>query len=589
MQTELETREQTECCRNTKFTFGVPQATACIILGVLAAVLFGLMGNTHEPELYGPSIASWLCNQWTLANSKSAHGWLIPCVSLYFVWRRRRELLAVEKKPEHRALVIIALALLLYWAGCRTQQPRLGFLCFVALSWAVPLFCLGTGTARLLLFPCAYLIFAMPLGFLSAITFPLRLISCRASVGILNGLGFRTYRVGTAILSGGNTQFALDVADPCSGLHSLIAMTALTAGYAHLTQKTLIRKWILFFCAFPLAMAGNITRIVIISVAARVFGLEVAMTIYHDYSVYIVFVSAILLMTAVGTLLNRLPRAEAGGRLLTADHGLLTTDLSDMHFRSMRRPSMLAALFLATILAVHFTGRPGLTRGPRIRMELPEVVGDWRGESLFYCQGETCMVTFVESDLTDTTLCPACGSLLDTISLGERRGLPQDTVIVRKQYRSASDKKITVSVVVTGSQRASIHRPQWCLPGQGLKIESSRAIDIGVPGRGPLQAMLLELTPEGGPRRRRTAGHPAYAYWFVGENRETVRHEERLFWMAWENLVRNTRYRWAYIAVAYNRPSRSPLHLPTMTGFISQLYPMIDSPPAEPDTRSEPQ
>ena len=101
------------------------------------------------------------------------------------------------------------------------------------------------------------------------------------------------------------------MADPCSGLHSLLALTALTAAYAALTQKTLVRKVVLFVCAVPLAMAGNIARIVVICLAARAFGLEVAMKIYHDYSVYVLFIVAILLMTAVGALLNRIPNRHA--------------------------------------------------------------------------------------------------------------------------------------------------------------------------------------------------------------------------------------------------------------------------------------
>jgi len=294
--------------RAPETTIRIAAAGACVALG--CALLF-LLGNTHEPDTYGRSLAGWLYTQWTLPDSRSAHGWLVPCVSLFLVWRRRRELAGAARAAFDPALLIIAPALLAYWAGCRTQQPRLGVLAMIALTWAVPLFLWGRGVARILLFPCAYLLFAVPLGFLNAVTLPLRLIATKSAVGLLNGIGVRTFRAGTAILAGDGSGLKLDVADPCSGLHSLLALTALTAAYAYLTQKTLVRKVLLFACAVPLAMAGNIARIVVICLAARSFGIEVAMRIYHDYSVYVLFIVAILLMTAVGTLLNRIPLRHA--------------------------------------------------------------------------------------------------------------------------------------------------------------------------------------------------------------------------------------------------------------------------------------
>lgn len=274
----------------------------CVILGM---ILFAFMGNSHEPALYGPSILSWLARQWLDPGSKSGHGWLVPMVSLTIVWLKRRELAAVKQGTDSRALPVIVIALILYWAGYRSQQPRFGVICLISLLWGIPFYLWGIGVAKILIFPCSYLIFAVPMGFLTSFTFPLRLLSCATSVALLNGLGIAAIRSGTAILSEGPDGFALDIADPCSGLQSLIAMTALTAAYAYLTQKGLLKKWILFLAAVPLAMAGNIVRIVTIATAAKTFGGDIAMKIYHDYSGYIIFAAAIILMTALGALLNK--------------------------------------------------------------------------------------------------------------------------------------------------------------------------------------------------------------------------------------------------------------------------------------------
>jgi exosortase len=173
----------------------------------------------------------------------------------------------------------------------------------VVLTWGVPFYLFGWQVAKQLIFPCTYLIFCIPLNFLDSITFPLRMLVTVIATVLLNGLGIPVERVGSGIhsLTGG---FDFDVAAPCSGLRSLLAMTALTAVYANLTQKTLIKQWILFLCAIPLAVIGNLVRITSIGLVAQAFGEDLAVNLYHDYSGYVVFAVGILLMVGIGGVLN---------------------------------------------------------------------------------------------------------------------------------------------------------------------------------------------------------------------------------------------------------------------------------------------
>jgi len=128
---------------------------------------------------------------------------------------------------------------------------------------------------------------------------------------LLNRLGIETVRTGTAIYSSAAGGFSFDVADACSGLRSLLAMTALTAAYAYLTQRTFVCRWLLFLSAVPLAMAGNIVRVLTIALVAEGLGMDTAMRVYHDYSGFLVFIVAVLLMLGVGELLRKLsPAAE---------------------------------------------------------------------------------------------------------------------------------------------------------------------------------------------------------------------------------------------------------------------------------------
>lgn len=271
-----------------------------------ALVMLLATGNSHDPAAYGPSIISWLVHQWMNPASNATHGWLIPLISAFIVWQRRQELREAEKQVRPAALAWIVFFLFLYWAGYRAQQPRLGFLCLVGLLWAVPYCLLGRSVAKILAFPCAYLLFAMPMGFLSALTFHLRLFSTQASAFLINGLGIAVERRGTAIFSATGQFMSLEVDAPCSGLNSLIALSALAVVYAYFTQKTTAGKWLLLLCSVPMAIIGNIARIATIAVVAAVFGNEAALKVYHDFSGYIVFIVAVLLMVAAGSLLNRI-------------------------------------------------------------------------------------------------------------------------------------------------------------------------------------------------------------------------------------------------------------------------------------------
>jgi exosortase len=194
------------------------------------------------------------------------------------------------------------MALLLHGLGFRTQQTRISLFAFILLIWGLSYYLAGPRVAGRLLFPCAYLIFCIPFTFLDSLSFQLRLVAASASGAVLNGLGVDTVRAGSAIRSVAG-HFNLDVADPCSGLRSLVAMAALTALYGYVYQKGMARKWILFLSAIPLAIAGNIVRVVTIALAAVWFGQKFAADM-HEYSGYIVFVAATLLMLGWSALLN---------------------------------------------------------------------------------------------------------------------------------------------------------------------------------------------------------------------------------------------------------------------------------------------
>jgi exosortase/archaeosortase family protein len=108
---------------------------------------------------------------------------------------------------------------------------------------------------------------------------------------------------GTTIrsLDGG---FNFEIAEGCSGIRSLMAMTTLTALYAHFTQTVLWKKLTLFGSSIIFAVVGNIGRIFTVILVAKFYDPEFASGLYHDYSGFVFFPIAVAAMVATGNLLN---------------------------------------------------------------------------------------------------------------------------------------------------------------------------------------------------------------------------------------------------------------------------------------------
>lgn len=232
-------------------------------------------------------------------------GWYVPLFSLYVVWSERDKLRNSLGTPGFAGFVLTLFFLLIGFLGVRGFQVRFEILSFAGLLVTIPWAFYGRQTAKRLLFPAAFLLFCIPLStFLDVATVHLRLFATSAAYSALKGVGADVVRTGTAI-SSATGAYSIDVAEPCSGLRSIFALMALTAGYAYFNQPTWLRRTLLFALSIPLAVFGNIMRIFSICFVASFANKEFATGFYHDYSGYIVFIVAIVLMVCCGELITR--------------------------------------------------------------------------------------------------------------------------------------------------------------------------------------------------------------------------------------------------------------------------------------------
>ena len=247
------------------------------------------------------------------------HCYLVPFAIAGMIWFERENLPDAAFTKSWTGLAVSVFGLFVYWVGYRADNIFIAYASFQILIGGMILWLLGWTWAKALFVPWAFLIFFYPLTFLdNLIAFPLRMVMSEASVHVLNLFGIGCIKSGTAILSApdptaglrAGARFSVDVADPCSGIRSLFALMMVSALYGYFTQEGAWRKAILFLSSIPLAIAGNLARIIMLTIGTIAMGPEIAIgtlekpTFFHMAAGYVVFAVALAGMLGVGWLLN---------------------------------------------------------------------------------------------------------------------------------------------------------------------------------------------------------------------------------------------------------------------------------------------
>ncbi len=536
-----------------------------------------------------------------------SHGWIVPLVSIYVIWRERLKLRSAAGPASWKGAVCVAFFLAVAWFGGRGEQTRIAQISFIGLLWAIPYAFWGRGTEKLMRFPVAYLIFTIPLSSLTDfITVRLRLFSVMLATGILNGVGLAVERSGTALFSyAPNRSFSVDVAEPCSGIRSLFAMMALTAAYAYFTQKGRWKKLLLFACSVPIAVAGNIVRIMSICVVASWFGQDVATGYYHEYSGFVFFAFGIFLMFYIGDKIKNIniPLLDRERTKVEGKQDNTAAAKADGRYDGII-VACVTALALAVFTAGYLMPAPTYDTVSFVAESLPEKVGEFTSDVPWFCQDPQCLTTAAQQGLTrvskdgsDGFACPACGKLMSVKSLGENSILPQDTVILKRNYRSSDEVEYAVNVVIQGRTRAGIHRAEVCLPSQGFNLEKARRIPLRLAGyERPLSVRRIDASrpavgtrmpvrqngkltwydkPDGAGNADGYIDGFTMIYWMESRERVSCSHVQRILTDVWDRSVHNRINRWVMIALSVSSGLQSEEDIERLESFLSDFVPRV--------------
>jgi len=251
----------------------LPNKAFFFVLLAAWLTLFQFLGNAILGYVHTPSLFSWMHGQYDNPNADDAHGNFIPFLVAGLFWWKRRELLAQPLKLWWPGLLILLAALVLHIAGFAMQQPYLSIVALFTGVFGLMGLAWGAAWLRHSLFPFFLFMFSVPLGQRAEIiTFPLRELVTRLSELAAHWvLGINVIRVGTQLLDPSGS-YGFDVAAPCSGMRSLIAVFLLATIYGFFVFRSPWKRLLLMALALPFSVLGNLARMLLIIVAGELGG-----------------------------------------------------------------------------------------------------------------------------------------------------------------------------------------------------------------------------------------------------------------------------------------------------------------------------
>ena len=231
-----------------------------------------------------------LVRQWANDDDYS-HGFFVVPLAAFFIWERRDALAAASRRPSHVGLAVLAASLLCLIAGQFGSELFLTRVSLVGVLAGLVLFLLGWTHLRILAFPVAFLLLMIPLPEIvfNQIAFPLQMLASRIGETVIAASGVPVLREGNMLMLPGR---ALEVAEACSGIRSLITLVMLAIVLGYFTERGVLARLLIAAAAIPIAVVANATRVAGTGLASYWISPAAAEGFFHTFSGWIIFVVA---------------------------------------------------------------------------------------------------------------------------------------------------------------------------------------------------------------------------------------------------------------------------------------------------------
>lgn len=256
------------------------------------AILLGGFAALAIPTLLRLAQLSW-------STEAGAHGPIVLATAIWLIWRESDCLRNGTRQSLWPGALTLLLALPSYAVGRITSILMLESLALYLVMLTLVFLCYGGGILRHFWFPFFYLLFLItpPENWLFVATQPLKMALTHTSVDLLSAVGLAVGSSGSTIQVGG---YQLLVATACSGLNSLIGISAISLFYVHLRHGSEPRyAFVLMLLLLPIALLTNLLRIMGLVLATHWFGSDVVEGFAHEAAGLGTFALALVLLFGI--------------------------------------------------------------------------------------------------------------------------------------------------------------------------------------------------------------------------------------------------------------------------------------------------
>lgn len=334
--------------------------TALPVYALLLACVVGLYFDTAQAI-----VTIWI------RSDTFTHGFLVPPIVVWLVWRKRQAIAQLAPKPSLLAWPLIAGAAFAWLLGDLAAVNALRQLAFVSLIILLVPALLGWTVTRSIAFPLAFLFFAVPFG---EFAMP-QLMEWTADFTVLalRLTGIPVFREGLQfVIPTGNWS----VVEACSGVRYLIASVTVGTLFAYLNYQSTSRRVLFIALSLLVPVVANWMRAYLIVLLGHLSGNKLATGVDHLIYGWVFFGVVIMLMFMLGARWSE-PTPEPDSQVASRGGGVQTPSLMF---------TAVTVISIAVLLAMPVIARSAIDGSDRARvmpqLTAPASLGsDWTATS----------------------------------------------------------------------------------------------------------------------------------------------------------------------------------------------------------------
>jgi exosortase D (VPLPA-CTERM-specific) len=447
--------------------------------------------------LYGPTL-SYLFHDWWY-NPDYSHGFFIPPIAAFFLWRKRKLLRSLPRRPASFGLLVALGSQVIFLVACLGAEPFLQRVSLLILIAGAVLYLRGWRALWEVSFVLLLLLLAIPLPAIifNVVALPLQLVASSLAERLLDLCRIPVFRDGNLLEISSQT---LNVTEACSGIRSLATLVTggVIVGY-FLPARWWLRP-LFVFSSIPIALGVNALRVAGTGVLAQTWGERWATGFLHLFSGWVIFIFASCLLLGERQLLQCWFGEKGNREQVTGNRAKSAESIPCSLF-----PTHSRLLILTGIVALSFGVRLWLGGAPVIPQrqalaDFPRRLGPWELAR--------------EGSMS--------GSLEGVLAA--------DDYLLRT-YRNAQGQSADLFVAYYKVQNAgeSMHSPKNCMPGEGWEpLETSR-IRLGADAAGrPLWVNRIVIEKD---RERALV-----LYWYQAHGRVIASEYWGKIYLVWDAL-----------------------------------------------------